>query len=352
MIKAEVLAHSINGFKDEIMTMKVTMPRIILAEFNTHRMLSRNSASSRAIPARKMIESIRNTPFIPIAFQKDHSGMQGTEYLIGNEERNAITQWLAGKDEALERAGKLLNAGVTKQLCNRLLEPFMYHTVIVTATEWENFFALRCPQYQMGENLPKFRSKKDAVKYLDDGLGDGIKKDSKPQDWDKLYWLQCNKGQAEIHMMALAEAIWDAYNESVPKLLEAGEWHIPYNKECVKLLEENTSLYPSDLNPGEIEETHDDIYTTCQKVKISTMMLARTSYTVIGEDGKEWKAEKYLEKHDELINANPKHMSPFEHCAKNPSNADELIGNEGNFRGFIQYRKLIPNENITRNKSF
>jgi hypothetical protein len=82
MIKAQILADSKNPYGDRLTTMLVTFPRIILAEFNTHRMFSRNSASSRAIPFNKMIKAIEDNPFVPLGFQKDHKGMQGTEYFI------------------------------------------------------------------------------------------------------------------------------------------------------------------------------------------------------------------------------------------------------------------------------
>ena len=85
MIQAKIIADSKNKFGNRITTMIVTIPRIILAEFNTHRMFSRNSASSRAIPFEKMVKSVKENPFIPIAWQKDHKGMQGTEYFQENE---------------------------------------------------------------------------------------------------------------------------------------------------------------------------------------------------------------------------------------------------------------------------
>ena len=79
-ISAEIIADSKNQFGDRITTFILTFPRIVLAEFNTHRMLSRNSASSRAIPFEKMVQMVQDDPFIPIKWMKDHKGMQGTEY--------------------------------------------------------------------------------------------------------------------------------------------------------------------------------------------------------------------------------------------------------------------------------
>ncbi len=231
-INAVVVADSINSWGNRITSLLVTMPRIILAEFNTHRMFSRNTSSSRAIPFNKMVESVEKDPFIPIAWQKDHKGMQGSEYItdeIKIEELNSI--WLYGRDRAIEIA-KTLHSDrgndipVTKQLCNRLLEPFMWTTVLVTSTEWENFFSLRCPQYTLPDSTWNnisdhtiFRSRKDLKVNCYESNFD---------DFTELDWLQCNKSQAEIHMMALAEAMWDALNESTPKELKAGEFHLPF----------------------------------------------------------------------------------------------------------------------------
>lgn len=335
MIKAEVIADSKNRFGNRITTMVVTFPRIILAEFNTHRMFSRNSASSRAIPLRKMVESIRNNPFIPIAWQKDHSGMQGSEYLQYEQDNETLKrQWLLARDYALESAGRLWDNQVTKQLCNRLLEPFMWHTVIVTATEWENFFALRCPSYHY-RNYPEpdgfdqyFRSKKDLIKIT------GIKTDR-----SEIEWLKANKGQAEIHMMALAEAMWDAYNESTPKELNDGEWHIPFGDK----IPDNINTLLEDFRLDDNGLTYKD---PCAAIKIATARCARVSYTVVGEEGKPDNYENDIKLHDRLAKAG--HMSPFEHCAKSPHGTDKESDGEfsGNFRGFIQYRKMLPNENI------
>jgi thymidylate synthase ThyX len=150
-INATVLADNLSPQGDRLITMKVTFPRIILAEFNTHRMFSRNSASSRAIPFEKMVKSVQENPFIPIAWQKNHKGMQGTEYFNDSLHiEYLVDSWLEARDEAVRIATDLNeNAGVTKQLCNRLLEPFMWHTVLVTANEtaFNHFFELRCSSY-------------------------------------------------------------------------------------------------------------------------------------------------------------------------------------------------------------
>ena len=124
----------------------------------THRVFSRNSASSRAIPFKTMLKMVEEDPFIPIAWQKDHKGMQGTEYL-DNKLPSATAEWLRARNQAIRFAKELNNShDVTKQLCNRLLEPFMWHTVLLTATEFENFFELRMPCYEIDlDNLDSLK---------------------------------------------------------------------------------------------------------------------------------------------------------------------------------------------------
>jgi thymidylate synthase ThyX len=373
MIKAKILADSKNGHVDRITTMIVTFPRIILAELDTHRMFSRNSASSRAIPFERMVKSVEENPFIPIAWQKDHKGMQGTEYFDTQHSEIFKSDWLFARSRAIDAAETLNKQGVTKQLANRLLEPFMYHTVIITATEWENFFKMCCPRYQIEQDILEgvFRSKKDYIKASREQNNSFAKVD----DYTTLNWLEINKGQAEIHMMALAEAMWDAYTESKPELLEPGHWHIPYNKEISEMIFKEKPLtiaYPEDLLNVEVEGTDDEVQSTSWKVKVSTMMCARTSYTTISDDLKPWNFNKYIEKYNELIDSDPIHSSPLEHCAQCMTEQerkyyikgilidcdartdrmedgrwehtfipDEANGWCDNFRGFISHRRQV-----------
>lgn len=124
---------------------------------------------------KRLIKSVEENPFIPIAFQKDHKGMQGTEYHTTENSAIAKREWLSARNEAIFKAKELNSLGITKQLCNRLLEPFMWHTVIVSFTEIENFFALRCPQYVFEPENKIFRSWKDLTKYHNDCFGDDNK---------------------------------------------------------------------------------------------------------------------------------------------------------------------------------
>src|SRR5688572_32866283 len=109
MIKAEVVAAS--KCQTKIATIKVTMPRYILPEFNTHRVFSRNSASSRAIPFNKMVKAVEENPFTPIAWQKDHKGMQGSEYYVDNSTiATCEDAWKFGRNEGV-RIATALNTG-------------------------------------------------------------------------------------------------------------------------------------------------------------------------------------------------------------------------------------------------
>jgi hypothetical protein len=224
-ISATIVAHSKNVQGDELISVLLVMPRIVLAEFNKHRMLSSNTSSSRAVPFAKMVEVVENDPFIPIAWQKQHSGMQGTEYFTAQKDIDRLNEHhLISRDMAVMCAKNQNNLGATKQICNRYLEPFMWCTVLATGNKesWNSFFNLRCPAYRVGgkgdiaSSTNTYKSKKDAIKDYPNSA-----------DEPNINWMYWNEGQAEIHMMALAECIWDAYNESTPKQLKAGEYHLP-----------------------------------------------------------------------------------------------------------------------------
>lgn len=249
-IGAEIIADSIcNGHR--ITSMVITIPRIVLAEWNTHRALSRNSSSSRAIPFDKMAQEVEDNPFIPLRWQKDHSGMQGTEYFTEDEVKALAIrqQWLDAKNYAVHRAKQLNERGLTKQLCNRLLEPFMYQTIICTATEWENFIALRAHE------------------------------------------------AAEIHIQEAAYKVLEALNKSIPVVKGLGEYHIPFGDrfdlDKVHAVMEQTSLPMPEV-----------------MVRVAIARCARVSY--LNFEGKDdYYADIRL--FDRLSEAG--HMSPFEHVA-------------------------------------
>ena len=160
-------------------TLEVTFPRYVLAEFNTHRVFSRNSASSRAIPVKTRVQQVRENPFIP-EFTKNKSGMQGDGALGGASLNNALAVWGGASRTAADYAEALAHSDVHKQQANRLLEAFVWHTVVVTATDWDNFFALR------------------------------MHPDAAPE------------------IQLTAAVMKAAMNASIPKELNVGEWHAPY----------------------------------------------------------------------------------------------------------------------------
>ena len=179
MYSCKILKDSKSPSGARISTFEITFPRIVLAEFNTHRVFSRNSASSRAIPVEKMLERVREDPFIPIYWGKKQKGMQAEEELSPSDVEEAKGEWLKARDNAIVQVEKLLSLGLHKQITNRLLEPWLWHTCIVTSTEWANFFALRC---------------------------------------DK-------NAQPEIQRIAML--MRDAYVSVDPQLIQGGQWHLP-----------------------------------------------------------------------------------------------------------------------------
>ena len=284
-ISATIIADSISPDSKRLTSYVLVFPRIILAEFNTHRVFTRNSSSSRAIPFKKMLKIVWNDPFIPIAWMQDHTGMQGNRYFTGARANFLKFLWLSARNFAVIFAWFLSKAGLTKQIVNRLLEPFMWHTVIATATDFENFFKLRADP------------------------------------------------AAEIHIQELAYLMLEAYNESIPKKLTQGQWHIPFgdNIDASRLtMEELGSNY--DVDHGE--------NITRMKIKIATARCARVSY--LNFEGKDdYSSDIAL--YDRL--AGPGHYSPFEHCAKVPEFGDSTKYSPSNFDGWVQLRKTMHNEN-------
>lgn len=377
-ISAEIVADSVNERGNRITSFILTYPRFIHSEVMTHRMFSRNAASSRAIPFEKMVKMVEEDPFIPIAWQKDHKGMQGTEYITDEGVINLKKGvWLKAKDQAIHSAEglhhnvikaksmydteELEGTSVTKQLCNRLLEPFQWYTCLVTATEFDNFFELRCPKFvnEHEDGADISFSRKDFINKLKERYPDNWERDLKDfygiENNTNEEWFSLSKSGAEIHIQALAEAMWDAMNESSPNQLKAGEWHIPfggkeYSTTNTTILEE----IAEELNKS-ITEYPEDV-----SLKVSVARAARLSYLTF--DG-EIDYKKDIKLHDQLLEN--KHMSPFEHCARAMS-LDEIeffkkaslniinnvhgqevtikenyLGWCDNFKGFISYRHLL-----------
>ncbi len=290
---AKIIADSISPDGVRLTTIEVTFPRIVLAEFNTHRMFSRNAASSRAIPVSKMLERVTTDPFLPVWWGKNQAGMQAQEELTGEALAAAKFYWLDARDYLIATVKNMQGVDLHKQIANRLLESFMWVTDVVTATEWSNFFALRCHR--------------DA--------------------------------QPEIRIAA--EMMRDALAASTPKKLGVGrwQWHLPY-------VTDEDILHAEHLFAPWTEEEDNFLK------KISTARCAATSYA---RQGEQRDYDKDIQLHDRLVA--PGHWSPFEHVARPIMREEkdrmakgllvDADGNYwcGNFRGWWQYRKDFVGEN-------
>jgi thymidylate synthase len=304
--------------------------------------------NSRAIPFEKMVEVVEKEPFIPIAWQLQHKGMQGDKYLTDPEhikEKNEI--WLAARDMSVDISKELIgninkiiydednvvnsveipNTSLSKNYSNRLLEPFMWTTQLVTGTResFKHLFEQRCPQYEIDGNAfgkLYYKSKKSAIECCD---MNGIS--NYPDIDDDLAWLKINKGQAEIHFMDLAEKMYDALNESKPDILKEGEWHIPFQEEIWK---------------SKQDEKLEDF------IKISVCLTAKVSYTKIGDDNS-ITIEKAREMYERLKNLG--HWSCFGHIAKCMTNEDYDTWIKGRIHeDSSDYRIIIPEETKGYNK--
>lgn len=182
-IAAKIIADSITEDGNRLTTMQLMYPRFIHAEFMTHRVFSRNASSSRAIPIAKMIESIRKDPAMPIHWGKNQPGMQANEEIGKYEKYVSVNIWRQAMDNACQHASTMEHMGVHKQIANRILEPFQHIHVVVTSTEWSNFFALR--------NHPN----------------------AQPEFQELAGQMHC------LHLM------------STPTPVAFGDWHLPYTQE-------------------------------------------------------------------------------------------------------------------------
>lgn len=151
IISAEIITDVANG-ESRWTCFKIRYPRYIMAEVNTHRMLSRVSASSRAIPTAKLIERVKRDPFIPIHVGANQRGMSADSEVDNETRERFLDQWrLAARSACLSAEG-MERLGVHKQVINRVLEPFLTVETLIAGTEWGNFFKLRASR----EAQPEF----------------------------------------------------------------------------------------------------------------------------------------------------------------------------------------------------
>lgn len=179
MYSTRILLDSVGPSGKRLTTWELTYPRFVHAELMTHRMFSRNSSSSRAIPVEKLMARVAENPALPQWWGKNQSGMQAREELGAEARIEAQRLWLLARDQMLDAVTKLQEVGLHKQLANRLIEPWMFITVIVSATSFSNWFHLR--------NHP----------------------DAQPE----IAWV--------------ARSMWKQYSDSHPAQLPAGAWHLP-----------------------------------------------------------------------------------------------------------------------------
>ena len=142
-ISAKIIADSLSPDGVRLTTFQLRYHRYVHAELMTHRVFSRNSSSSRAIPASKMIAWVKEDPAIPIEWGKEQKGMQAKELLIGPVADEAQREWLVARDQMIVQTERLIQLGVHKQIANRLLEPWHHISVVLTSTQFNNWFALR-----------------------------------------------------------------------------------------------------------------------------------------------------------------------------------------------------------------
>jgi hypothetical protein len=326
---ANVLADSMSPAGVRIVTLEACFPRFILSEMNTHRVFSRNSASSRAIPPEKLIEKLQQDPFVPETFGKRVKGM-GVGEDIDDQDR-ARNAWEWHRKCSIQAAMMLMELDCDKSRINRLLEPHMWHTAIITSTEWENFFGLRAPDGDI---------------------------------WDRAFPAQ---PEMQIIAIAMRQAMWD----SEPQKLQAGWWHLPgaTDEELSYLCALREGIDPA-YAVDTLPEYESSLLDVCSR------RLARVSF------------DKHADSEDFGISISKAgelkvsgHFSPFEHIARSLSvddigqHGDKIMMDldavmqaakitemrhepdhwiykhfdmsrcwSGNLRGWLQYRKTFKHE--------
>ena len=293
MISAKVICDSVYPLRDRLITVEVEFHRFILAEVNTHRMLSRNFQSSRAVPVEKMIEQVRNNPAMPVHWGKNQRGM------VAEEESSSLVDGVSAEEYwkesaviAAQRAEEFSKAGYHKQVTNRILEPFMWTKGVITGTSyvWNEVFKLRCHP----DTQPEFQ--------------------------------------------ALAYKIKEAISYSTPDRLVSGDWHMPYVK---------YDRSPDGEQRFFANREEGGRYLTLENaLKVSSSCCAQVSYRSMDDSLK--KAINIYEKlnlpEDGEYGEDPPHFSPTEHQARAGTLSVEQSNKyNGNFHNtfFMQYRKIL-----------
>jgi thymidylate synthase ThyX len=289
-INVKTLLDSVSEQDHRLTTLELEYPRFIHSELMTHRVFSRNAASSRAISMKKSIQRVKNDPAMPVFWPVEVKGMAGVQEMDEESKQAAITDWLRARDAAVHYVEAMtrdsLRQPLHKSLANRLLEPFMWMKTIVSATEWANFIRLRT------EINPET---------------------GRPMAMPEFYEL------ASLMQIELAH--------SIPKLVKDGEWHLPL-------------LQHEDFEEAADYAEHDEDWTPLKK--ISAGKCGRVSY--LTHDG-----VRDVYKDIELCEGFIKneHASPLEHVAT-PCRCDiRDINHLGNFSGWDQFRHEVIEEDYT-----
>lgn len=286
VIKARIDTDSISPSGDRLVTWVLTYPRYVHADLMTHRVFSRNGASSRAIPMKQTLKAVMRDPVIPITWGGNGKGMQATGELTGIRRAIARFVWLAARWPALISVWLLMKIGLHKQWSNRILEPWIWMTVVLTATEHDNFLDLRDTKF------------------------------------------------AQPDIAELARQMRRELSVSVPNRLESGEWHIPLLSEG-----ERAALMATYSVTRRVDDKSSRDEFVEHYLCVGTARAARVSY-IRHETLRSYEEDK--EMHDRLRDS--KHWSPFEHCAMALTESKWV----GNFRGWSQYRKKFDGESGSR----
>lgn len=295
--EVKVIAASISDAGIPLTTFQLRYWRPIHSELMTHRVFSRNAGSSRARPSRAIIEQVRHDPWGPLHWGQNQPGMQADEQVQHVEHAKDRWQWAA--QQAADAAQRMHDMGLHKQVVNRVLEPYTFIDVVVTATDFANWFALR--------------DHKDADPTIRD----------------------------------LAARMKDEVSGIKRQELKPGEWHLPYIRP-----EDHRHAYDY-LKRGRITRDEPSQTQIMQMLlQMSTARCARISYRAF--DGSESPVEKDVELFQKLLVSTPLHASPAEHQATPDVDHNLGIGEpkwsqpqlHGNLRGWVQHRKMLPNEFI------
>ncbi len=286
---ARIVADSVSPRGVRLTTMLCTYPAAFHDHLLTHRMLSRNSSSRRAIPTLVATASIEGEPFVPARFGRACSGMASLEYLPTNSPEDAQARQIVRSlcERSLEAARALKALGIHKQHVNYLLTPFAWITTVFTATDWKNFYAQRCHP------------------------------DAQPE------------------VRTIAETMRDAQAASAPVALDYGAWHLPFVEDS-----DWSFLHSSDCQElrWEPEVRNRPRPLSAVLWLVSAGRCARTSYLGLrGTPDPAADARLALR----LLRARPMHASPFEHQAMPHPRRPP-----GNFRGWMQHRHLYTTESV------